>query len=105
MQQLSKVLNQLSVEIVSNLDIISETGRSDKQRKIRILEMWNSKLSPAHERVANLDDYGKCVVHGYKSMINKHIADTLSYDDFLLYVFAVVKRMHNDAKGDWNEKR
>ena len=102
---LSKTLTILSDEIHSKLEIIDARSTADKQRKIRILEAWNSTLTPAHPKVSELDDYGKCVVHGYKSMINKSIADMLTYDDFYKYVDAVLTHMKNDADDSWNERR
>lgn len=102
---LSKTLKALANEIVAKIEIINARSSADKQRKVRILEAWNSTLAPEHSKVANLDDYGKCVIHGYKSMITKSIADALTYDDFYKYVDAVLTHMKNDADDSWNERR
>lgn len=105
MRQLANTLKELSQTIVLQLDLINSSTGNVEYRKRRILDLWNDVLSPNNKMVQDLDDYGREVVWGYRSMLNKHIADHLSLDDFDLYVCAVLTKMARSAKGDWNEKR
>ncbi len=104
MVRLSTTLKQLSVDLLTNIDSIVSSNRADLQKKIMITECWNRLLSPNTETVNKLDDYGKCVVYGYRSMVTKHVADHLSLEEFELYVFAILSKMSKCARGEWNEK-
>ncbi len=104
MVRLSTTLKHLAADLLTNIDSIVNSNRADLQKKIMITECWNRLLSPNNETVNKLDDYGKCVVYGCRSMVTKHVADKLSLEEFEHYVYAVLTMMTNAKPGNWNEK-
>lgn len=104
MVKLSTTLKRLAADLLTNIESIVNSRRADLQKKILITECWNRLLSSNTETVNKLDDYGKCVVYGYRSMVTKHVADILTLEEFERYVYAVLTMMTNAKPGNWNEK-
>lgn len=102
-KQLSDTLKELSQTIILQLGIINSTTGNVEYRKRRILDLWNDVLSPNSELVQALDNYGREVVWGYRSALNKHTADHLTLEEFDLYVSAVLSKMSPEGMVDFNE--
>lgn len=104
MSRLSKTLKSLSIDLLSQIDLITTTGGANEFKKRRITDAWNNTLSPNNPKVEALDNYGRAVVWGYRNVVNRRLAATLTNEEFHLYVYAALKRMNDALPGDFNEE-
>lgn len=104
MSRLTNALHDTSLIMLAQLDIISNGNKTDNAKKRSVLDVWNSLLSPANQKVLALDTYGREVFHAYRSMLNNHMAQHLTYEEFMLFCCAILTHMNNTKEGDWNER-
>ena len=100
---LSLIIKQVAYDLEIQIKTILNSGSTEKQQRVRILELWKRWLSPVNPAIRNLDNYGIEVMYGYRSLVADHTSKSLSFDQFERYVLAVLSMMKNIEPGEWNE--
>ena len=104
MSKLSRTMQALSKDLITQIELVTETGKNNEFKKRRVVDMWNTYLTPSNTKIAALDNYSREVVYGFRSMVSRHMIQALTYDELLVYIKAVIKLMSKVRSGDWNEK-
>lgn len=104
MKRLATTIKDVGNDLTAQVTSIFESGSTEKQKRVRVLELWKRWLSPVNPAIRNLDNYGVEVMYGYRSLVADHTSKSLDFEAFKTYVYAVLTMMTNAKPGNWNEK-